>query len=90
MCASSARKPFSSSSSLPVNRNGISAWKNGRSETPESLKLRVATAKQEMESIPEFDYVVINAQDKLEQAADQIVAIIEAEHLRVNPRKITL
>ncbi len=61
-----------------------------RSETPESLMLRVATAKQEMERIPEFDYVVINAQDKLEQAADQIVAIIEAEHLRVDPRKITL
>jgi guanylate kinase len=61
-----------------------------RSETPESLKLRVATAKQELERIPEFDYVVINAQDKLEQAADQIVAIIEAEHLRVDPRKITL
>ena len=61
-----------------------------RSETPESLKLRVATAKEELERIPEFDYLVINAQDKLEQAADQIVAIIEAEHLRVNPRKITL
>ncbi|MDX9865584.1 MAG: guanylate kinase, partial [Anaerolineaceae bacterium] len=61
-----------------------------RSETPESLQLRVATAKQELERIPEFDYVVTNAQDKLEQAADQIVAIIEAEHLRVDPRKITL
>jgi len=61
-----------------------------RSETPESLKLRVATAIKELKRIPEFDYVVINAQDKLEQAADQIVAIIDAEHLRVNPRKITL
>ena len=61
-----------------------------RSETPESFKLRIRTAKQEMKRIPEFDYIVINAQDKLEQAADQIVAIIEAEHLRVDPRKITL
>lgn len=61
-----------------------------RSETPESFKLRVETARQELERIPEFDYIVINAQDKLEQAADQIVAIIEAEHLRVDPRKITL
>lgn len=61
-----------------------------RSETPESFQLRIQTAKKEMESIPQFDYVVINAQDKLEQAADQIVAIIEAEHLRVAPRKITL
>lgn len=76
---------------VPANQDEwFKRLKERRSETPESLKLRVATAIKELKRIPEFDYVVINAQDKLEQAADQIVAIIDAEHLRVNPRKITL
>lgn len=76
---------------VPANQEEwFKRLKERRSETPESLKLRVATAIKELKRIPEFDYVVINAQDKLEQAADQIVAIIDAEHLRVNPRKITL
>ena len=71
-------------------REWVQRLQERRSETPESFHLRIETARQELERIPEFDYVVINAQDKLEEAADQIVAIIEAEHLRVHPRKISL
>ncbi len=61
-----------------------------RSETPEGLKLRIATARQELKRIDEFDYVVVNRQNQLDKAVDTIEAIIRAEHHRVKPRKVTL
>jgi guanylate kinase len=61
-----------------------------KTETPEGLKLRIATARQEMKRIDEFDYVVINPNDQLDAAVDTILSIIEAEHHRVKPRKVTL
>ena len=64
--------------------------RNRKTETPESLALRLKTARQELEYLPEFDYVVVNTQDKLEHTVDTIVAIIEAEHHRVIPRKVSL
>ena len=59
-------------------------------ETPEALKLRTATARQELKRVTEFDYVVVNAQGELDKAVDTILAIITAEHHRVHPRKVTL
>jgi guanylate kinase len=64
--------------------------RNRKTETPESLEVRLKTAKQELEHLPEFDYVVVNAQDHLEDTVDNIAAIIKAEHHRVIPRKVTL
>ena len=61
-----------------------------KSETPEGLKLRIATARGELKRIDLFDYVVVNREDKLDETVDAIVAIIEAEHHRVNPRKVNL
>jgi guanylate kinase len=64
--------------------------RNRKTETAESLALRLHTAKQELEYLGEFDYVVVNAQDRLEETVDAIAAIIQAEHHRVIPRKVTL
>lgn len=61
-----------------------------KSETPEGLKLRIATSRQEMKRMNEFDYVVVNPDAHIEEAVDTIQAIITAEHHRVNPRKVTL
>ena len=61
-----------------------------KTETPENLEIRLKTARQELDQVPEFDYVVVNTQDRLEEAVDTIVSIIAAEHHRVNPHKITL
>lgn len=57
-------------------------------ESPEDLELRLKTARQELENLKDFDYVVVNAHDQLEKAVDNIVAIITAEHHRVNSRNI--
>jgi len=61
-----------------------------KTETPEGLKLRIATARREMKRIDDFDYVVINADYQLEQTVDTLLAIIQAEHCRVRPRRVSL
>jgi len=61
-----------------------------KTETPEGLKLRIATARQEMMHIEAFDYVVTNHENHLDETVDTIIAIIEAEHHRVKQRKVTL
>ena len=61
-----------------------------KTESEPELKLRIATARRELRRVQEFDYVVVNRDDQLDQTVDNIEAIIQAEHLRVNHRKVTL
>jgi guanylate kinase len=61
-----------------------------KSETAESLSLRIATARQELKRVDEFDYVVINHEFFLDDTVDTIRAIISAEHHRVNQRNVSL
>jgi len=61
-----------------------------KSETPEGLNLRIATARKELERMREFDYCVINHDMSLDDTVDRIIAIIEAEHSRVRPRAVKL
>jgi len=57
-------------------------------ESPESLKVRVDTAKAEVDRISVFDYVVVNADHMLESAVDDIIDIIKVEHHKVHHRKL--
>ncbi|MCS7285955.1 MAG: guanylate kinase [Anaerolineae bacterium] len=59
-------------------------------EGEEALKTRLATAREEMMSIGEFDYVVVNADGHLDEAVQDIIAIITAEKCRTKPRRISL
>jgi guanylate kinase len=61
-----------------------------KTETPEGLKLRIATARKELERVREFDYCVFNRDMSLEATVDDIIAIIQAEHSRVQPRTVAL
>ncbi len=61
-----------------------------KTESPEDLKLRIATARQELKRMHEFDYVVVNREFALEETVDTIIAIIDAEHHRTVPRKVVL
>ncbi|OQY81576.1 MAG: guanylate kinase [Anaerolineae bacterium UTCFX3] len=61
-----------------------------KTETPEELKLRIATARKELQRIEAFDYVIVNRDYQLDSTVDVIRAIIEAEHHRVKPRQVTL
>jgi guanylate kinase len=62
--------------------------KRRRSESSEDLLLRLATAKQEMKSLPLFDYVITSRQNKLDEIVSQIDDIIAAEKRRVKPRVV--
>lgn len=61
-----------------------------RTESEADLKLRLETAKEELAYLDIFDYVVLNADSTVETAVDTILAIIEAEHHRINPRRVRL
>jgi len=66
---------------LPPSYQELAARLAGRgTETPEVLARRLAAARQEIESIGEYDYLVIN--DELERAVQDFVAIVRAQHLR--------
>ena len=56
----------------------------------EGLNLRIATARQEMKRLAEFDYLVVNADGKPEEAVRQILCIIDAEHQRVDREPVVL
>jgi guanylate kinase len=76
---------------IPTNQDEwITRLRDRKTETPESFRIRVETAKNELTQLPNFDYVVVNAQDRLEDTVDRIVSIVDAEHHRVEPRQITL
>lgn len=61
-----------------------------KSEKQEGLKLRIATARQEMKRIEEFDYFVINAQERQEATVDKLLCIISAERSRVDRQPVEL
>ncbi len=63
---------------------------NRDTESPDELKLRIDTAYRELQTSSLFDYIVINADDCLDEAVDTIIAIIHAEHHRVDHRKVSL
>ncbi len=61
-----------------------------KSETSEGLNLRIATARQEMKRIHEFDYWVVNAEGQQDTAVHQILSIITAVHGRVSQQPVVL
>lgn len=68
----------------------IQRLKARRTESEESLSLRIDTAREEYKKIDSFDYYVVNQEGKLDQTVDTILAIIKSEHARTVPRQVTL
>ena len=68
----------------------VNRLKARKTETPEELAIRIATARKELKRVEAFDYVVLNHEDRLDETVDNVRAIINAEHHRVNHRKVTL
>ncbi|GAB4542332.1 MAG: guanylate kinase [Anaerolineae bacterium] len=61
-----------------------------RTESEAALRRRVEIARQEMERINEFDYLVVNRDGALDETVKTIAAIITAEKCRVWKREISL
>lgn len=68
----------------------INRLENRNTEDNESLKLRIATTRQEYNKIELFDYIVVNKDGQLTVAVDMIEAIIKAEQQRVHQRVVEL
>ena len=60
------------------------------SESSADMERRLARVEEEVTTLPMFDYVVVNHQDRLDEAIERIAAIVTAEHARVHPRTIKL
>jgi guanylate kinase len=51
-------------------------------DSEETLRLRLAVAQREMDAAGHFDHIVVNAEGRLEEAADRVERIIAAERER--------
>jgi guanylate kinase len=75
---------------IPSNQDEwLQRLKERKTESDESLKVRVETARQEIQRIREFDYLVVNSEGQLAKTVDAIESIIISEHHRVSHRKVT-
>ena len=73
---------------LPPPYKVLEARLRGRgTETEEVIRKRMARAREELEYLPRYDYVVYNQEGGVEQAAAEIRAIVTAEKhaIRRNP-----
>lgn len=61
-----------------------------RTDSADEIDKRLAVAAHELGQVEAFDYVVINREDRLDEAVGQIRAIITAEKQRVFPRRVNL
>lgn len=61
-----------------------------KTDTPEQIERRIATAPLELEMLPIFDYIVTNRKCCLDATVDSIVSIIQSEHMRNPHRKVSI
>ena len=64
--------------------------KKRQSESSAGLAIRLKKAKEEIKSLPLFDYVITCRQNKLDEVVSQIDAIVDAEKCRVKHRSVKL
>ncbi len=65
----------------PPNRDVLEARLRGRgTETEDVIKWRLERAKEEIQLLPKYDYSVVNDDGKIEECAQAVYSIIEAEH----------
>ncbi|KAJ8767536.1 hypothetical protein K2173_017605 [Erythroxylum novogranatense] len=57
-----------------------------KTESADALLVRIATAREEVKHVKNFDYVVVNAEGMLDDAVKLVESIIEAEKAKVQQR----
>lgn len=76
---------------MPDSYDELTSRLTGRmSENSPEIELRLNAAREEMAQIQQFDYRVVNRDNKLDQAIAEIDAIIAAEKCRVAPRLVQI
>ncbi|MEX1254235.1 MAG: guanylate kinase [Dehalococcoidia bacterium] len=59
-------------------------------DDPEAMRRRLEKASWEQEQLPNFDYVVVNERDRLDEAVDTVLAIVTAERCRVGRQRVVV
>ncbi len=76
---------------MPPSREELECRLRQRNtESRADLERRLRTADAEIEQVPLFDYLVINAVGQIEKVVSDIKSIITAEKLRTTPRECRL
>jgi guanylate kinase len=74
---------------LPPSFEVLASRLRGRNKDPEtSIVRRLATARQEIDAVEEYDYVVVN--DELERCVAELDAIIAAERAKLSRRRAAI
>ena len=73
---------------LPPDRKTLE-WRlrNRSQDADDVIKRRLATASREIANYGEYDYILVN--DRLEQAADELKAVVQSERLLRAGRELT-
>ena len=61
-----------------------------KSDAPDVIERRLRTAHEEMARAAECDYIVVNAEGRLDDTVCQIAAILTAERLRIYRRRVEI
>ncbi|KAK9179490.1 hypothetical protein WN944_025621 [Citrus x changshan-huyou] len=61
-----------------------------KTENREELLVRIATAREEVQHVKNFDYVVVNAEGKLDSAVKLVESVIDAEKAKVRQRSAVI
>ena len=68
---------------LPPDYETLLARIRGRgTETEEIIQKRMTEARTEIKTFPKYDYVVINRENGIDEAANDVLAILHAETMR--------
>ncbi len=68
----------------------VARLRGRKTEDPGMLAMRIATAREELRRLDEFDYVVVNRDSQLDEAVRQVLAIMTAERCRVDWEPVEL
>ncbi len=72
----------------PDSQEWIKRLRSRKTESEESLRIRIQTAEKELKGISAFDYIVVNKE--VDQAAGDILTILEAERMSSTNRKVNV
>ncbi|TAK12413.1 MAG: guanylate kinase [Anaerolineae bacterium] len=61
-----------------------------KTDSEDQILKRLDVARRERERLDEFDYLILNHEDCLDDTVEAIRSILNAEHHRVHPRKVSL
>jgi len=75
----------------PPSLDELEARLRARAQDDEAdMRYRLEQATRELEQLPHFDYLVLNPRDRLDDAVDQVLAIMTAERCRVGRQPVRL